>query len=229
MHGGVCAPSRQERRCIMLDFLSKSGWSSCVSSIGRSGRSGRQTIEKCIFMFFGVSLAIFASWLALYFGYTAFVVQTFSSWLFLSIFLFGSLCASLFLISIAEQDSKEAEKNQKMANDVYEAHATTISELAVSEKERKVLRIVLSYTITQNLDELYSQFVLNMEIVPELRALGMLGLIDRLQQMLENEIASAKEKIVSHVESTEVTLLKAKRHYDKLIALRGKFKVEKQG
>lgn len=209
----------------MFYFLSKSGWSSCVSSISKRSR---QTIEKCIFMFFGVSLAIFAYWLALYFGYTAFVVQTFSSWLFLSIFLFGSLCASLFLISIAEQDLKEAEKNQKMANDVYEAHATTISELAVSEKERKVLRIVLSYTTTQNLDELYGPFVQNMEIVPELRVLRMVGLIDRLKQMLETDIASAKEKAVSRVESTEVMLLKAKRNYDHLVSLRVKFKVEKQ-
>ena len=210
----------------MIDFLSKSEWSSYVSSISKSSR---QTIEKCIFMFFGVSLAIFVSRVALYFGYTAFVVQTFSSWLFLSIFLFGSLCASLFLISTTQQDLKETEKNQKTANDVYEAHATTISELAASEKERKVLRIVLSYTITQNLDELYSQFALNMEIVPELRALGLVGLIDSLERMLEADIKLAKEKTVSLVESTEVMLLKAKRNYDHFVSLRVKFKVEKQG
>ena len=113
--------------------------------------------------------------------------------------------------------------------DNYDTRSDTVRQLSASEKERNVLRIVLSYTITQNLDELYSQFALNMEIVPELRALGLVGLIDSLKQMLEADIKLAKEKTVSRVESTEVMLLKAKKNYDKLVSLRENFRVEKQG
>lgn len=208
----------------MLTFLSKV----FLSHVDLETKSRRQRIESLTFLFLGACLMASVLSLSFYFGKKS-LLEAFDSPWFLVISTIAIFCACFLNVLLSRKNLKEAEEQAKRMQDNYDTRSDTVRQLSASEKERNVLRIVLSYTITQNLDELYSQFALNMEIVPELRALGLVGLIDSLKQMLEADIKLAKEKTVSRVESTEVMLLKAKKNYDKLVSLRENFRVEKQG